>query len=121
MSSESLFCAFCVDTSPCFSPKWGVLDDRYPLILYQWPIWWTPLYGREYGSRRGEAAGWLRNGRTHRRERQCPCGAVLPGRVGRSEAQPDSGAGAAAGPAEEIPGQAGDDRGTPGMTGRSPG
>ena len=48
-------------------------------------------------------------GRTHRRGRQCPCGAVCPDRVGRSEAQPDSGAGAAAGPADEIPDQVGDD------------
>ena len=37
------FHAIFLDTSPRYLPKCGVLADRCPLLLHQWPIMWTPI------------------------------------------------------------------------------
>ena len=51
VSTKSPFYAIFLDTSPWFLPKWGVLADRYPLLLHQWPFLWTPV-----GERRGKCS-----------------------------------------------------------------
>ena len=43
VSSETPFCAFCVDTYRGFGPKWGVWRGRCTTVGRRRPIWWIPV------------------------------------------------------------------------------